>query len=474
VDEAASLAPRTILAVEALAEELAQVGSGRADALRAVLVRLAAALASLRSARSLRALGSEGSGESDPAIAFENAIAALSLIYSGARGRILDEGGGAPSMRFAAARALSSAIAKLASGATAPLDEEAIGELAQSLGEGLPGFFRALAADAARAVLRLPLDGSSLHPSARVELVRAELPAWIPLRRVLGGFFVERPLGAGAVGSVFVVTRVEDRNDAEAERFALKVPDFNENASRHLSEEQFLSLFRSEATALMSVPSHENLARFVTFDLAARPKPILVMELVEGPNLEDLVDGAKLEAKRAVRSLLEVLAGLEAMHGVGVGHLDLKPANVVLRKGEQAVLVDFGLAGRNLRPGCGSAPYAPPEVWTPTSFGDAVTPMAADVYSFACLAFEVLTGALLFQGETEMQLIAQHMAHDGLPPRLRAIAADPRTTALSELLFGAMRRNPRDRISTAELHRGFARLAPKLEAGTWPVVPVRA
>jgi serine/threonine protein kinase len=222
------------------------------------------------------------------------------------------------------------------------------------------------------------------------------------------------------------------------------------------------------------VPGHTNLARFVTFDLAARPKPILVMELVEGPSLEVLVDAGTLDARRAFGSLLEVLAGLEAMHGVGVGHLDLKPANVVLRRGEQAVLVDFGLAGKNIRPGCGSAPYAPPEVWAPATFGGVATPMAADVYSFACLAFESLTSHLLFDGDSEMQLIAQHMAHDGLPPRLRALAADPRTAGLSELLFAALRRNPRDRISVGELKQCLERIAAKLESGPWPLVARKA
>ena len=48
------------------------------------------------------------------------------------------------------------------------------------------------------------------------------------------------------------------------------------------------------------------------------------------------------------------------MHGVGVAHLDIKPTNVVIRKGEAPVLVDFGLAGRQIRLGCGSAPYGAP------------------------------------------------------------------------------------------------------------------
>ena len=108
-----------------------------------------------------------------------------------------------------------------------------------------------------------------------------ELPAWLPARRTLGGFYVLRALGAGNVGSVFVANRIEDRHDPDAERFALKVPEYTATAARSVSEDEFSNLFRGEASALMAIPGHRNVARFVTFDLSARPKPILVMELVE-------------------------------------------------------------------------------------------------------------------------------------------------------------------------------------------------
>jgi serine/threonine protein kinase len=288
---------------------------------------------------------------------------------------------------------------------------------------------------------------------------------------VLGAFYVERSLGVGGVGSVFVVTRVEDRHDPAAERFALKVPDYNENAARHLSESQFLAHFRAEASALMALPPHPSLARFVSFDLGARPKPILVMELVEGPNLERLVETQGLDVPRALQALTEVLDGLSAMHEAGVGHLDLKPANVVLRDGTTAVLVDFGLAGRNLRPGCGSAPYSPPEVWGAAPADAKPTPMAADVYAFACLAFELLTGELLMEGETEIALVSAHLAHDGMPPRLRGFARDPRLQEIGELLFSALRRLPQARISITDLKSEWSKRTQRLAKTpiAWPV-----
>lgn len=466
--QAGPLSQPALTALLTLTDGLAEVGTSRADALRSVLIRLHHAASAIASAKTLWDLTPPGA-ESDIALSLENAAHALAQIQVGARARALDTGSDEPPA--AATRTLSTLVAKgLASGE--PLNEAALADATRTLAIGIPGPIGDIVAAAARAVGKLPSKKADAAAARRAEAApAAELPAWLPPRRVLGGFFVERALGAGAVGSVFVVTRVEDRHDPAAERFALKVPDYNENAARHLSEAQFLQIFRAEASALMSLPPHPSLARFVSFDLAARPKPILVMELVEGPNLDRLIETESLDVPRCLEALGQVLDGLDAMHDVGVGHLDLKPANVVLRGGDTGVLVDFGLAGRNLRPGCGSAPYSPPEVWGAAPPDAKPTPMAADVYAFACLAFELLTGELLMEGDSEIALVSAHLAHDGLPPRLRAFARDPRLTDLSEILFAALRRLPQNRISTRELRAEWARRTQRVAKAAipWPL-----
>ena len=253
------------------------------------------------------------------------------------------------------------------------------------------------------------------------------LPAWMPSRRTLGGFYVQRQIGGGAAGTVFVVTRAEERHDPHAERFALKVPDYDATAARSLSEADFLKLFREEAGALLAIPEHENLARFVTFDAGARPKPILVMELIEGARCDKLIASRLLDAGARFALLDGVLAGLAAMHAVGVGHLDIKPSNVILRGGRAA-------GARGLRPG-GAAP--PPGlrhelVRRARGVGHRARGRRrrrrwpADVYSFGCLAFEVLTGETLFDAPNEVALISAHLMHDGLPPPLKRLVGAAR------------------------------------------------
>ncbi|MFO0549635.1 MAG: serine/threonine-protein kinase [Polyangiaceae bacterium] len=457
-------APAQILALRGLTDALAEVGSARSDAARGVVAKIEGVLTTVASAESLASLSSNGS-EADLAMVLENAAFGLAQLFAGARARILDETWDeAPR---AASRALSNVLTRaLSAGLVAPSEIEAA---AQRLVEGMCSCFAVPIGRVLSRLSTLPVRVQTQAPEARSVAHQAELPPWVPPRRVLGAFYVERPLAEGGAGSVFVVVRREDRHLPRAERFALKVPDYNANAARHLSEAQFLQLFRDEASALMALPSHESLARFVTCDLSARPKPILVMELVEGPNLERLLETRSFDLARAQRVLSQVGHGLAVMHHAGVGHLDLKPANVVLRDGETAVLVDFGLAGRQIRPGCGSANYSPPEVWGVGEKGVVATPMAADVYAYACLVFEALTGELLFSGESEVELLSQHIGHDGLPARLRALAQNPRFEGLAEVLFAALRRDPSRRTPITELTQQVERSLSMLSERAWPL-----
>jgi serine/threonine protein kinase len=213
---------------------------------------------------------------------------------------------------------------------------------------------------------------------------------------------------------------------------------------------------------------HPNLARILAFDVAARPKPFLVMELVEGRTLEEELQCGAMTTARALDILDGVLAGVDAMHATGVGHLDLKPDNVILRRGTgAATLVDFGLSGRTVRKKCGNPMYAPPEVWSDDR--DPESAFAADAYSFACLAFETLTGTPLFDGDDLFGVIRQHLAHDGLPPGISSLRARPELRRLAEILSRALRANPAARTRVRMFRTELARVAPSLRDLAWPL-----
>ncbi len=457
-------------AFETFASEFAPEASARTEALRTVFVRLHAALVGIAKAASLRGLaGTDAASEPDVLAAVEMWVGSLAQMCHGARGRLDPVVADLElAMALAQPKLLSATVSRVLAGTDLVLTEE---RLAPAIGEllaGLPHGVARLTAGILWSLSELPIERPSRAGTPMA--VGDTLPAWLSARRTLGGFYVVRSLGVGGTASVFVVNRVEDRHETRAERFALKVPDYNATAARSLSQDEFFKLFREEASALIMLPNHANLARFVTFDLAARPLPILVMELVEGVTLERVIEARTFDTKRCLKALDDVLAGLEAMHVAGLGHLDIKPSNVLLRKGEQGVLVDFGLSGRKIRPGCGTGPYGAPEVWglVPDDLPQPL-PMASDIYSFGCLAFELLTASVLFDAPNEVAQVSLHVSHDGSPPSMRALLANAEVSPLAEVLVKALRRDPRDRPTAEALRRDLRAVAPMVEGAAWPV-----
>lgn len=452
----------------------------RGEVLRTILLGLEAGLKVAARAESLSALASGVGGGQGALETLEADLGSLRHLARGARSR-LDPSGGSifPGADTAARRGgtlelveeegLAVKVARVVSGAEPALTRAFVEACERDLLEGLPPAIARLVATELARLHTLPRDTGGADASAVRRDLPEPLPEWVPPRRTIGGFYIVKALGAGGAGTVFVVNRVEDRHDPTAEKFALKVPDYSATAARTLSEAEFLQLFRAEASALIALPAHKNLARFVTFDLAARPKPILVMELVEGVTFEQVVESRALDMPRCFQLLDDVLHGLEAMHDVGVGHLDIKPSNVVLREGKNAVLVDFGLAGRNIRPGCATGHYGAPEVWGAAADGVQITPQAADVYAFGCMAFECLTGITLFQAPSELALVAAHLAHDGFPPPLRALASRSGLGPLGEIIFWTLRRDPSLRPPISKVRDALRRLAGQFTSLRWPL-----
>jgi hypothetical protein len=348
--------------------------------------------------------------------------------------------------------------------ATAAVGDESIATAVELARACLP---TALAAAVERVLFWLARR-PQMRPEQTTQPIEALLPGWVPLSRLLGSFYVVRPIGRGAGGSVLLASRAEERTRPHRELVAVKVPDYTGEVARTLSEQAFERLFREEAGALLALPVHPNLARFITFDASAQPKPILVMEFVRGTNLERTLEGNPLTMERSLAIIDGLLAGLVAMHEVHIAHLDVKPANVVLREAAgDSVLVDFGLAGRRIRSGCGSAHYGAAEVWT-DDVGD-LEPFGADVYAAACVAFEVLTNTVLVRGDTMRAVLDQHFSKQPGGDVLAKLERARPTASLAELLRAAVARDSRRRPTAARLRAGFAAIAPDLRRLAWPL-----
>jgi tetratricopeptide (TPR) repeat protein len=170
-------------------------------------------------------------------------------------------------------------------------------------------------------------------------------------------------------------------------------------------------------------------------------RPFIVMEYLHGGSLEDrLRDGGAQDPAHALNWLEEAAAALDAAHGHGVVHRDVKPGNLLLAGDGTVRVADFGVAsaagldsltvtGTVL----GTAGYLAPE----QARGEPTTP-ASDLYALAVVAFELLTGRRPYEGESPTAEAAAHVhaeipaisEHGDFPPEAdavfeRALAKDP-------------------------------------------------
>jgi hypothetical protein len=456
--------------------------SPRVSLLRWSLLRMQLALSALFSARSLHELVDPNGGGSAVTDLGESLLA-LAQLVSGTRKRLSPAAQlSLPSIgsRFAE---LASSLEQAVAQNTATQLATALGELESCVSAELPALFSVAVMRIMGALKALPMQAASgtlrrgmLQRVTSPGTEERGLPAWLPPNRVLGGFYVLHALGEGGVGSVFVARRYEERQDEQAEVFALKVPEYDGDVAHVLSEADFLKMFREEAGALLALPDNEpNLARFVTFDAGVKPKPILVMEHVEGPSLEKLLVRRHIDIGQAFEVLEGIAKGLLAMHRAGIAHLDVKPSNVIMRdfwSGTLApVLVDFGLSGRRVRPGCGTANYAAPEIWGSAADSSSMDPRAADVYAFGCLAYELLTGETLFESSSDLAIVSAHLQHDGSPPPIQAMHRDLALRGIAQWLTSSLRQKPTSRASLPELARQIPFLRGDLESRAWPLAP---
>ena len=443
----------------------------RAEALRTTCWRLVRALASVLTTNSLRGLLPETAGaDAGPLATIEDCIAQLQQLVVGAERRCSEQVSKNRASALPRKHALAHAIENAVNTEEQAELLDALTATARAADATLPGPIAVLVTHILPRLSTLQIDRPSV-PAIMVHTREVQLPEWLPSKRIIGGFYVQHQLGGSKVGSVFVVTRAEERHDKDAQRFALKVPDYNATAARTMSEGEFLKLFREEAGALLAIPEHPNIAGFVTFDAGAKPKPILVMELVEGVSCERILGSQSFSHELALHVLDGLMAGLEAMHEAGIAHLDVKPSNAILREGTgDPVLVDFGLAGRKVRPGCATLCYGAPEIWEATpGTANGLPPAAADVYAFACCAYELLTGKTLFDGTSDVAIISQHITHDGMPPQIQRIGQIQGLNLLAAFLTPCLRYDPTKRATIRQLRERFPALRELLVNHPWPV-----
>jgi hypothetical protein len=251
----------------------------------------------------------------------------------------------------------------------------------------------------------------------------------------IAGYRVERRLGSGGMGAVYQATQLSlDRV------VALKVlsPTLSADAG-------FRERFRREAM-LQAALEHPNIVPVYEAG-ESEAGLFMAMRLVEGADLKRLAADGELEPERVVDLLAHVAAALDAAHGAGLVHRDVKPQNVLV-DGDRAYLADFGLTkgagdrgstltGQYL----GSLDYTPPEQIR----GEHVGP-AGDLYAFAAVLYEALTGEVPFPYDNEAALLYAHVAE---PPPRPSARRPGLPEALDAVVARGLAKRPEDRYRSA-------------------------
>ena len=219
------------------------------------------------------------------------------------------------------------------------------------------------------------------------------------------------PLGRGGMGEVWLA------HDSKLGRdVAIKnLPD------EYLNDDERLARLRREAKLLASL-NHPNIATLYSLDEYSGIR-FLVMELIEGPTLEERIAKGPIPLEEALDIAMQIADALEAANDRGIIHRDLKPANIKLTKNGRVKVLDFGLAKPT--PNSGDIHRDMPTVSQVTELGQTLgTPgymspeqirgdaidARADIWAFGVILTEMLTGQPLFQGRTTADSIARALA----------------------------------------------------------------
>jgi serine/threonine-protein kinase len=291
--------------------------------------------------------------------------------------------------------------------------------------------------------------------------------------RELGSYRLLERIGHGGMGEVW---RARHRLLARPAAIKLIRPP----AGRSITGSEAVRRFEREAQAIASLRSPHTVDLF-DFGIADDGTFYYVMELLEGMDAERIVKKfGPMPAERVIHVIHQVCHSLSEAESISLVHRDIKPANIILcRYGEDydfVKVLDFGIVKLIHQPGTvdrtgtatgltaehvvqGTPAFMAPE----QALGGQPVDNRADIYGTGCLIYWLLTGQLVFTGDTPMQLLVQHAQAMPAPPSARTELPIPEE--LDAIVLACLAKSPSDRPQTAR------ELARRLEAvpvpGEW-------
>ena len=206
----------------------------------------------------------------------------------------------------------------------------------------------------------------------------------------IGVFELEKELGRGGMGAVFLAARADGEF---RQRVAVKL------IKRGMDTDFIVKRFRHERQILAAL-NHPNIAALIDGGTTPDGLPYFVMEYVEGEPLYRFCDERKLSTTERLRLFGRLCDAVEAAHQLKVVHRDLKPSNVLVKADGTPKLLDFGiakildtdLASATLEPTATAMRLMTPEYACPEQVSGFPVTFASDIYSLGVVLYELLTG----------------------------------------------------------------------------------
>ena len=285
---------------------------------------------------------------------------------------------------------------------------------------------------------------------------------------VVAGYTLDRPIGRGGMGTVWLAHRSDGRFEGNAAVKLLNLALLGEAGEVR---------FRNEGSVLARL-SHPNIARLHDAGVTPGGQPFLVLEYVEGVPIDQWADDHRLTPEQRILLMIEVLTAVGSAHANLIVHRDIKPSNILVTNDGKVKLLDFGIA-RLLAEGSTEVTLTDPgyraltpEYGAPEMITGKPVSTATDVYSAGVLLFALLSGThpTMHEGETRAAAIASVIDREPLPLSAAVQAGSPDANltraanrsstpaALSRIYRGdldhilarAMRKAPTERYTTAQ------------------------
>jgi serine/threonine protein kinase len=264
----------------------------------------------------------------------------------------------------------------------------------------------------------------------------------------IGDYEIISILGAGGMGKVYKVRNViSERTEA----MKILLPDLTSNQSL---ADRFLREIR-----LLATLHHPNIAALRTA-LTYENQLVMIMEYVEGETIANRLARAPMSTAEVVNYSDQCLTALSYAHKQSIIHRDIKPANMMLTPDGVVKLMDFGIARSSAKDGSltstgttlGSLNYMPPEQVRGEN-ADA----RSDIYSFGASLYEMLTGKLPFENDSQYALMTAQLNNDPPPPITIRGDLPP---ALNQIILMCMSKDPDKRFQSADALRAAIKTVP--------------